>query len=56
VYGIELSYLNNIYFCVDFPKGKNIYWTDSCLRTRPYSKEEIAEIEQHLKMKKPVKV
>jgi TonB family protein len=46
VYGKSEPYFH---FNFEYPKGHNIFWTNSCLRTTSYFQEEIIEIEKFAK-------
>lgn len=35
----------------NYPKAINIFWTNKCMRTKDYHKDEIDEIEKYIKKK-----
>ncbi len=52
VYGEMESYFGQMNNNIEFPKGKNTFWTNHCLRTQEYSQFEIEKIEKYAKKKK----
>ena len=51
VYGENNTYFGQVNNDFKFPKGKNAFWTYSCLRTMSYYQDEITEIEKYAKRK-----
>lgn len=54
VYGMKETYFGQVYNDFDYPKGKNIFWTHICLRTKNYDQNEIEEIEKVVRKKKRI--
>lgn len=50
IYGTNRTYFGRN--SNDFKQSKNVFWTNSCLRTTAYINEEIAEISKFAKKRK----
>ncbi|HLP95602.1 MAG TPA: DUF4932 domain-containing protein [Saprospiraceae bacterium] len=55
IYGEKKSYFDGLFEHFVYPEGKNIYWTNICLRTTEYNENEIKELEKHAR-KNDIKV
>lgn len=51
VYGEYETYFGQVNNEFKFPKAKDTFWTNNCLRTTTYDLEEIREIEKYAKIK-----
>ena len=51
-YGEKETYFGQVNNDFKFPKAKNAFWTNICLRTTAYHQDEITEIEKLAKKKK----
>ena len=49
IYGSNSTYLGQLNNDTPYPKGKNIFWTNTCSRTTLENQKEIQEIEKHRK-------
>ena len=47
VYGKNETYFGKLFGEFQFPKGVNIFWTHTCMRTNIFRQEEIDEIEKY---------
>jgi hypothetical protein len=47
VYGKSETYFGGLFSEFQFPKGVNIFWTHTCMRTNLFRQEEINEIEKY---------
>ncbi|MBN8679064.1 MAG: DUF4932 domain-containing protein [Chitinophagales bacterium] len=55
IYGEKKNYFDGLFEQFVYPEGKNIYWTNICLRTTEYNESEIKELEKHAR-KNDIKV
>lgn len=46
IYGEMESYLAGTSKNQDFPHGQNVYWTNICMRTQEYNRNEIKDLEK----------
>ena len=47
VYGKRETYFGELFGKFEYPKGENIFWTHTCMRTNLFRQEEINEIEKY---------
>ena len=47
VYGKSETYFGELFSEFQFPKGVNIFWTHTCMRTNLFRQKEINEIEKY---------
>jgi hypothetical protein len=47
VYGKRETYFGELLSKFEYPKGENIFWTHTCMRTNLFRQEEINEIEKY---------